>query len=109
MTKTLSGAEHDQMLRFYDVLRAALNAASKERWRWPDVTTTRYGDEPAWAGKERELLNVLVNDRRAELDGEPVSADEVYAVEQSASGHSDYAAKFTLRLAMLAYGVEWKP
>ncbi len=106
----LTTVEHDQMLRFRDALKAALCAAAQERHRWPEVITTRYGYEAAWEAKERQLLMVMVNDKRAQLDAEqPVTEDEMHAVEQSAAGHVDYADKFTLRLAFLAYGLEWRP
>lgn len=92
-----------------DIRAAAELAAAALRSERQVTIPTRYGTETVWMCKERELLHRMVNNRRAELGLEEVAEDDVYAVEQSAAGHSDYADKFTLRLAFLAYGVEWKP
>ncbi len=105
----MTTVEHAQMLNFHDTLQAALSAAASRRSEWQVMIPGRYGSEFAWVAKERQLLHRMVNNRRAELDLGEVTEDEVYAVEHSASGHSDYAQKYTLRLAFLAYGQEWKP
>ncbi len=105
----LTAAQHDEMLRFRETLQAALSAAATLRSERQVTIPTRYGHELVWQTKERELLHRMVNNRRAELNLPPVDEDEVYAIDQSAAGHSDYAAKLTLRLAFLAYGQDWKP
>lgn len=110
MTKTLPAAEHQQMLRFKDALSAALCVAAKERPNYQnEVQESELDDaEIEWAVRERRLMLDMVNRRRAQLGMDGVTEDEVYAIERSAAGHSDYGHKFALRCAKLAYGVQWR-
>lgn len=110
MAKTLTGAEHQQMLHFKDALNAALSMAATERpdHQYEHQESSLHDSEIAWVVRERRLMLDMANQHRAQLGLDGVTEDEVYAIEQSAAGHSDYAHKFTLRLAMLVHGVEWR-
>ena len=106
---TMTTQEHQQMLHFRDALRAAHARAAKERDGWNNVVDGPAGEELAWMGRERAMLLAMVNDRRHSLGAEPVTASQVYEVEESAAGHVDYTDKLALRLAFLTYGQEWRP
>ena len=83
---TLTTAEHERMLAFRENLFRAVRG-------WDD---------------DQEVLLRIVNERRAQNGLDPIAIDEVRAVGESATGN-DYVEKFALRLAFLAYGLDWRP
>lgn len=108
MPKTLTGAEHTEMLKLRDDLLATLTEAMKARPKLDDWESSPYGSEPMWAIHERQAMVDAVDRHQRKTKRPGVLAAEVYAVEQSAMGHVDYAEKFALRVAFLAYGLDWR-
>jgi hypothetical protein len=69
---------------------------------WSDCRSAR----PNWMDDEEARMHALVNGYRAEAGLVPVARKVVAKVNQAASGHIDYAHKFTLYCAELALGQE---
>lgn len=89
-----------------DAFLAKFSEASSHREERWDTVPGLYGPEPAWVGWEAVQMLELVNEFRAENGLEPATLEQVRRIEQSASGHSDYAEKYALRCAFLALAEE---
>lgn len=109
MTKVLNTVEHQQMLALRDELLAALTEAMQERHTLNYQEDSVYGSEPMWVIHERLVMADAVGRHQAKAGLPAAPYDQIRAVEQSVAGHSDYGPKYALRLAMLAFGLEWKP
>lgn len=92
--------------RFWQLL---LRITQQRHEREDLVAAPDGGQELAWVAWEAEQMHALVNEIRAGHGLEPVGIDLIREIEASASGHSDYAAKYALRSAFLALGMpEWR-
>lgn len=89
-----------------DVFLARLKAVSAVRGQREQLVPGPYGSQPGWVTYEAEQMLALVNDFRNEAGLAPVTLERVLHIEQSASGHVDYAEKYALRCAFLALGEE---
>jgi len=69
---------------------------------WSDYRSARSD----WMEDEEARMHALVNTYRSEAGLAPVARKTVARVNQAASGHIDYAHKFTLYCAELALGQE---
>lgn len=103
--------KHSQFASLHAQFREVLANAQKERTSRPDfVEVTIRGhkyQEPAWAVFEMETMLGAVNKIRTS-DGKPAATmDDLWRVEGTAKGHSDYSTKFALYCVELAlYGKE---
>ncbi|MEU4224324.1 hypothetical protein AB0F17_08525 [Nonomuraea sp. NPDC026600] len=90
-----------------DAFLAKLAEAARHRDDSQELVPGLYGSQdPAWVVYEAEQMLALVNELRAEEGLPAATLDQVRRIEQSASGHCDYADKYALRCAFLALGEE---
>ncbi|MEV6036008.1 hypothetical protein AB0L65_32975 [Nonomuraea sp. NPDC052116] len=89
-----------------DLFRAKLAYLAHRRSEREQIVEGPDGPEFAWVGYEAGRMLALVNELRAKNGLAPVTLEQVLRIEQSASGHSDYADKYALRCAFLALGEE---
>lgn len=84
--------------RFRKVLVAAAEERGKRQF-------TVYGPdglpEPGWAAYERQEIQEAVNAELRARGLPEVTEEEIWRVEITAMGHSDYAHKYALRCAFL--------
>lgn len=85
-----------------DSLRATLSRAQRERpQRREFIPIEGGGSELGWVLHEREQMLLAVNTLRAASGKEPVSIEDLLAVESRACGHVDYTTKFAIGCADL--------
>lgn len=80
-------------------IEAAFSRAAAERGARNDFDLVT--GELGWVLHERAVMHGTVNRLRGERGLAPVPVSDIEAVERSAQGHIDYAAKFVLRCAEL--------
>lgn len=87
---------------------AIFKTAAKERGKRNDLFPVEggksYEREFGWVIFEREAMWAAVNKERVARGLQPVDMSVLKRVEQMATGHSDYAAKYALYAALLAVG-----
>lgn len=89
-----------------DLFRAKLAFLYHVRSEREQLVDGPDGPEFAWVGHEAGRMLALVNEIREKRGLPPADLEAVRRIEQSASGHSDYADKYALRCAFLALGEE---
>lgn len=87
-----------------DQFLAVLLVAAHRRSERQHTVDGPHGPEAAWVGHEAERMLALVNELRAKNGLPAATLEQVRRIEQSASGHVDYADKYALRCAFLALG-----
>lgn len=85
-------------------LQRTFQAAAAQRDKRPDFNAAAGTFD--WVLYEREQMRLEVNRIRARNGLPPADDDALLAAESTAKGHSDYAAKFTLRCADLTVADE---
>lgn len=100
----MNAQTHQHVMAFQKRLHGELVAAMQRRSELTYFESTPYGSELMWVIHERNVMHEVANARRRLLGLDELTLDQVHAVEQQSAGHSDYASKFTLRLATLTYG-----
>jgi hypothetical protein len=89
-----------------DLFLAKLRFAAHQLHEREEIVDGPYGPECGWVAYEAERMLALVNEIREKRGLNPATLERVREIEQSASGHSDYADKYALRCAFLALGEE---
>lgn len=85
-------------------LLKVLSAAAKERSKRQNWIRTGTRTEIGWVIYEREQMYFAVNQERSTRGLPPVTMKDIERVEQTATGHVDYAEKFALYCAELVLG-----
>jgi|SRR5271155_4173051 len=85
------------------------DAAKHRRERETIVEDASNESAPGWLVFERKTMHGAVNVWRAEHHLPPVDISAIARVERQASGHVDYAVKFSLYCAEIAEGVSEPP
>jgi hypothetical protein len=90
-----------------DQMMAVFRKAAAERDKRPEMVSDPCDDDwrtPAWVVFEREQLHAAINVERLRHGLPTVDLKMVDRVERLASGHVDYASKYTLYCAEMALG-----
>ncbi|KOX10169.1 hypothetical protein [Nocardiopsis sp. NRRL B-16309] len=88
--------------------RARLNDLEPMRDRLLRVLHDAMEERPNrtdWIEYERDQMTAAVNHARFTRGLQAATADDIRTIEDTAVGHSDYAAKLALRCAELALGI----
>jgi hypothetical protein len=93
----------------YKAMQEIFDKAAKERKVRgefvKDPLETRFSwTVPAWVLFERAALHKAVNEERARRNLPPVDIKAIDRVERLATGHVDYATKYTLYCTEIALG-----
>lgn len=99
----LSASERTKLRQHF--LSVLTGAAKHRRERETLVEDAGEGSAPGWLVFERETMHEAVNAWRAEHNLPPVDISSIVRVERQASGHVDYAVKFSLYCAEIAEGL----
>lgn len=84
---------------------AQIERKSREGRYVPVMIRGRWYEEPAWAIFEMETMLGAVNKIRVSEGKPEATMDDLWRVEGTAKGHSDYSMKFALYCTELAlYG-----